>query len=76
MSLNVIHCALPEILIIEPKVFGDDRGLFYDSFNARLLEEATGLKRTFVQDNHSPPLPMCSTACTTKLGIRRASWSV
>lgn len=53
MSLNVIPCALPEVLIIEPKVFGDDRGFFYESFNAKLFEEATGLKRTFVQDNHS-----------------------
>lgn len=45
--------AIPEVLVIEPKVFGDDRGFFFESFNARAFEEATGLKRNFVQDNHS-----------------------
>jgi len=44
---------IPDVLILEPKVFGDDRGFFYESFNAKAFEEATGLKRTFVQDNHS-----------------------
>lgn len=53
MSLNVIQTDIAEVLIIEPKVFGDDRGFFYESFNGRLFEEATGVKRTFVQDNHS-----------------------
>ncbi|MFJ1252799.1 dTDP-4-dehydrorhamnose 3,5-epimerase [Cupriavidus sp. CuC1] len=53
MSLNVIRTEIPEVLIIEPKVFGDDRGFFYESFNARQFEDATGVKRTFVQDNHS-----------------------
>ncbi|CAG9180210.1 dTDP-4-dehydrorhamnose 3,5-epimerase [Cupriavidus pinatubonensis] len=51
--MNVIQTAIPEVLILEPKVFGDDRGFFFESFNAKQLEEATGLKRTFVQDNHS-----------------------
>lgn len=51
--MNVVQTALPEVLILEPKVFGDDRGFFYESFNARAFEEATGLKRQFVQDNHS-----------------------
>jgi dTDP-4-dehydrorhamnose 3,5-epimerase len=45
--------AIPEVLILEPKVFGDDRGFFFESFNARAFEQATGLKREFVQDNHS-----------------------
>lgn len=44
---------LPEVLIIEPKVFGDERGFFYESFNARCFEELTGIKKSFVQDNHS-----------------------
>ncbi len=51
--MNVIETSLPGVLIIEPKVFGDERGFFYESFNARAFEEATGLKRHFVQDNHS-----------------------
>ncbi len=45
--------AIPDVLIIEPKVFGDERGFFYESFNARSFEEQTGIKTSFVQDNHS-----------------------
>lgn len=45
--------AIPDVVILEPKVFGDDRGFFFESFNARAFEQATGLKREFVQDNHS-----------------------
>ena len=45
--------AVPEVIVLEPKVFGDDRGFFFESFNARAFEQATGLKREFVQDNHS-----------------------
>lgn len=45
--------ALPEVLLLEPRVFPDDRGWFYESFNARSFAAATGLDVTFVQDNHS-----------------------
>lgn len=51
--MKVIETALPEVLIIEPKVFGDSRGFFYESFNARNFHEVTGLDVEFVQDNHS-----------------------
>ncbi|MBH8613405.1 dTDP-4-dehydrorhamnose 3,5-epimerase [Pseudomonas mohnii] len=51
--MNVVTTDLPGVLIIEPKVFGDERGFFYESFNAKAFEEATGLTTTFVQDNHS-----------------------
>jgi len=51
--LKVIETALPDVLILEPRVFGDERGFFYESFNARAFAEATGLSREFVQDNHS-----------------------
>ncbi|MFI3158383.1 MAG: dTDP-4-dehydrorhamnose 3,5-epimerase [Methylococcaceae bacterium] len=44
---------IPDVLIIEPKVFGDDRGFFYESFNARRFAELTGISKSFVQDNHS-----------------------
>ncbi|WP_175652911.1 dTDP-4-dehydrorhamnose 3,5-epimerase [Pseudomonas sp. Marseille-P9899] len=44
---------LPEVLIIEPKVFGDARGFFYESFNEREFAEKTGVNAHFVQDNHS-----------------------
>ncbi|EJL67877.1 dTDP-4-dehydrorhamnose 3,5-epimerase [Variovorax sp. CF313] len=45
--------AIPEVLIIEPKVFGDARGFFYESFNSRAFDEAVGRHVEFVQDNHS-----------------------
>ncbi|WP_248744149.1 MULTISPECIES: dTDP-4-dehydrorhamnose 3,5-epimerase [unclassified Pseudomonas] len=51
--MNVITTDLPGVLIIEPKVFGDERGFFYESFNAKTFQEATGLTPQFVQDNHS-----------------------
>ena len=45
--------AIPEVLIIEPKVFGDARGFFYESFNGKAFDEAVGRHVEFVQDNHS-----------------------
>ena len=51
--MNVSATAIPEVLIVEPRVFGDERGFFYESFNARAFAEATGLHCSFVQDNHS-----------------------
>lgn len=53
MSLTVIRTDIPDVVIIEPKVFGDERGFFLESFNALRFAEATGVKRPFVQDNHS-----------------------
>lgn len=51
--MQVIQTAIPDVLIIEPKVFGDDRGFFYESFNQKSFEKLTGVKANFVQDNHS-----------------------
>ncbi|MGE0558409.1 MAG: dTDP-4-dehydrorhamnose 3,5-epimerase [Burkholderiales bacterium] len=51
--MNVIRTDIPDVLILEPKVFGDERGFFFESFNARAFAGATGLKHAFVQDNHS-----------------------
>ena len=45
--------AIPEVVLFEPRVFGDDRGFFFESFNQKIFKEATGLHREFVQDNHS-----------------------
>ena len=45
--------ALPDVLLIEPKVFGDARGFFFESYNRRTFAEAAGLDVDFVQDNHS-----------------------
>ena len=51
--MNIIKTDIPDILIIEPRVFGDARGFFYESFNQKIWFEKTGLSTTFVQDNHS-----------------------
>ena len=51
--MNVIKTEIPDILTIEPEVFGDDRGFFFESYNKDKFEEATGISADFVQDNHS-----------------------
>lgn len=51
--MNIIATAIPDVLIIEPKVFGDERGFFFESFNSRQFNEAVGRDVQFVQDNHS-----------------------
>lgn len=51
--MKATKTSIPEVLVLEPKVFGDARGFFYESFNQRVFNEATGLDVTFVQDNHS-----------------------
>lgn len=53
MPYTVTPTAIPDVLILEPRVFGDDRGFFMESYNARDFERATGLRPEFVQDNHS-----------------------
>lgn len=54
--MKVIETEIPGVLIIEPKVFGDERGFFFESFNERQWKDATGLDERFVQDNHSRSL--------------------
>lgn len=51
--MKVIPTAIPDVLIIEPKIFGDPRGFFFESFNQRDFNAATGTEFSFVQDNHS-----------------------
>ncbi len=51
--MNVISTALPEVLVLEPKVFGDSRGFFFESYNRKTFTADTGLDVEFVQDNHS-----------------------
>lgn len=53
MPYTVTPTALPDVLILEPRVFGDDRGFFFESYNQRDFEAATGVTAQFVQDNHS-----------------------
>jgi dTDP-4-dehydrorhamnose 3,5-epimerase len=51
--MKVTRLTIPDVLLIEPKVFGDERGFFFESFNKKLFDEAAGSPITFVQDNHS-----------------------
>jgi dTDP-4-dehydrorhamnose 3,5-epimerase len=51
--MNVIRTALPDVLVLEPRVFGDDRGFFLESWNHKSFSEAVGRDVDFVQDNHS-----------------------
>lgn len=51
--MKVTPTKIADVLLIEPKIFGDERGFFYESFNAKVFAEATGVELNFVQDNHS-----------------------
>ncbi len=51
--MEIIKTEIPDVFLIKPQVFGDERGFFMESFNSRRWRQATGLERTFVQDNHS-----------------------
>lgn len=51
--MNTVPLAIPEVFLFTPRVFGDERGFFYESFNERIFNEVTGLEADFVQDNHS-----------------------
>ena len=51
--MKITPTAIPDVLLIEPRVFGDARGFFFESFNQKSFAEATGVNLPFVQDNHS-----------------------
>lgn len=51
--MQVTKTAIADVLLLEPKVFGDERGFFFESFNEKVFREATGVTLPFVQDNHS-----------------------
>jgi len=51
--VKVIRTDIPEVMVLEPKVFGDHRGFFFESYNELVFHDATGLRPRFVQDNHS-----------------------
>ena len=51
--MKATRTAIPDVMVIEPKVYGDARGFFFESFNQKAFNEATGLDVNFVQDNHS-----------------------
>lgn len=51
--MNATRLAIPDVIVFEPRVFGDDRGFFFESFNQKVFEEVVGRSVSFVQDNHS-----------------------
>jgi dTDP-4-dehydrorhamnose 3,5-epimerase len=51
--MQATRLAIPEVVLFTPQFFGDERGFFFESFSQAAFEEATGIKRTFIQDNHS-----------------------
>ncbi len=51
--MNATHLDIPDVIVFEPRVFGDDRGFFFESFNQKVFEEVVGRPVQFVQDNHS-----------------------
>jgi dTDP-4-dehydrorhamnose 3,5-epimerase len=53
LNMTIIPTEIPDVLVVEPRVFGDDRGFFFESFNLRAFHEMTGISPVFVQDNHS-----------------------
>ena len=71
--MNVRH-EIPDLLLIEPRVFEDSRGYIFESFNSRGLNEGGKSTYQFVQDNHHGRYGMFCGACIIKSGSRRGSW--
>ena len=74
MPYTVTPTALPGVLLLEPKVLGDARGFFFESFNARDFAQCTGLAVQFVQDNHSKSARGVLRGWITRFSTRKASW--
>lgn len=70
--MRVEPTEIPDVLLIEPRIFGDARGFFYESWNRRAFA-AAGIEAEFVQDNHSCSSRACCAGCTIKCSMRRAS---
>lgn len=65
---------LAGLMLLQPKVFGDDRGFFFESFNARVFAQVTGCNVDFVQDNHSRSTQGYCGDYTTKSNSRKENW--
>lgn len=72
--MNVVATSIAGLLILEPRLFGDERGFFMESFNARTFADLTGLQVSFVQDNHSRSQRGVLRACIISSISHRASW--
>ena len=73
-DMKVVETALPDVLVLEPKVFGDERGFFFESFNRRTFAAATGVDIDFVQDNHSRSAQTFFADCIINCSTRRENW--
>jgi dTDP-4-dehydrorhamnose 3,5-epimerase len=73
-KLQARSTEIADVLLVEPKVFGDQRGWFTESFNAKDFAKATGLNVDFVQDNHSFSRHGPCGACIISLNIPKGSW--
>ena len=65
--------AIPDVILFEPKVFGDDRGFFFESFNQQQFDDVVGSPVIFVHDNHSRSGKMCCGGCITRSNSRKVS---
>lgn len=74
--MKVTALAIPDVLVLQPKVFGDSRGFFYESYNEHNFCEATGIAAHFVQAIIPAPRAVCSVACTIRSVRRRVNSSV
>lgn len=73
--MQAIALDIPEVVLFTPKVFGDDRGFFYESYNARVFTEVTGLQPTLYKTTIRARLKACCVACTISWHrTPRASW--
>ncbi|SMG63761.1 dTDP-4-dehydrorhamnose 3,5-epimerase [methanotrophic bacterial endosymbiont of Bathymodiolus sp.] len=72
--MKIIQTNIPDVIILEPKVFGDSRGFFFESFNQQAFNNATGLDVQFVQDNHSRSTKGVLRGCITKFNSRKVNW--
>ncbi len=72
--MKITRLAIPDVLLLEPKVFGDDRGFFFESFNHAEFEAAVGKQVKFMQDNHSHSVKHVHGACTTRSNSPKENW--
>ena len=73
--MKAIPSSIPEVVIIDPEVFGDSRGFFFESFNQKDFCWATGLDVSFVQDNHSRSNKRgAARVCIIRSASRKVSW--
>ena len=64
--MSIVHTKIPEVIQLEPQVFADDRGFFFEAYNHQKFVQQTGIVANFVQDNHSYSKQNVLRGCTTK----------